>query len=444
MKHVTLIMLSISLLLSGCVSTGGASQNRVIKAKDKVAPALVHVSPVKEVFQRGQRREVSVTGSGFIISADGYVVTNEHVAGENDYVRCVLYNKEEVEAEVVGTDPYTDIAVLKLRTDHTDLPFVDLGISKTLIAGETVMAMGSPHGLSRSVSLGIVSVTDRNLERMGSTGAPYNNWIQTDAAINPGNSGGPLVNVKGEVIGINTRKLSGADNVGFAIPIDIAKGVIEQIIAQGHVDRSTIGIAFQEMTRLTDDPTVDGVLIGDVDPLMPAFKAGIRPGDVLLTIDGISTNARFTEDLPPIRKLVADLPIGEEVTLKVQRLKQIAEVPMKTVAKSERKGDQTEFSEWGFTVSELTDSIIRRAQLSSDQGVMVSGTRQGELAAIAEIRGGDIILSLDKDSISDLGDFSSKYKQRIESNQKLTLVTIKRGALTMYRIVKNEKNDTEE
>jgi serine protease Do len=437
-------MVTISLILSGCVSTGGASQNRVIKAKDRVAPALVHVSPVKEVFQRGQRREVTVTGSGFIISADGYVVTNEHVAGENDYVRCVLFNKEEVEAEVVGTDPYTDIAVLKLRTEHTDLPFVDLGSSEALIAGETVMAMGSPHGLSRSVSLGIVSVTDRNLERMGSTGAPYNNWIQTDAAINPGNSGGPLVNVKGQVIGINTRKLSGADNVGFAIPIDIARDVIYQIIEQGRVNRSTIGIAFQEMTRLTDDPTVEGVLIGDVDPLMPAFKAGIRPGDVLLTLDGVATNARFTEDLPPIRKLVADLPIGHEVKLKVQRLKQVAEVPITTVEKSERKGDQVEFSEWGFTVSELTDAIIRRAQLSSDNGVMVSGTRQGESAAQAGILPGDIILNLDEDAISKLDDFSAKYNRRIESSQKLTLVTIKRGALTMYRIVKNEKNETEE
>jgi len=428
------------------VSTGGATQNRVIKAKDKVAPALVHVSPVKEVFRRGQRREVSVTGSGFIISADGYVVTNEHVAGENDYVRCVLFNKEEVEAEVVGTDPYTDIAVLKLKLDegHADLPFVDLGTSFDLVAGETVMAMGSPHGLSRSVSLGIVSVTDRNLESMGSTGAPYNNWIQTDAAINPGNSGGPLVNVKGEVIGINTRKLSGADNVGFAIPIDIARGVVDQIIATGHVARSTIGIAFQEMTRLTDDPTVDGVLIGDVDPLMPAYKAGIRPGDVLLTIGGTSTNARFTEDLPPIRKLVADLPIGNEVILKVRRRDQTAEVPIMTVAKSESRGEQTEFSEWGFTVSELTDATIRRAQLRSGEGVMVSGTRQGELAAFADIRAGDIILSLDKDPVSNLEDFGVKYKQRVSSGQKLTLVTIKRGALTMYRIVKNEKNETEE
>ena len=266
------------MLCVGCATTGVTSQNAVISGKNKVAPALIHVTPVKEVFRRGERKEVSVTGSGFIISADGYVVTNEHVAGKSDYVRCVLSDKDEVEAEVVGTDPYTDIAVLKLNTDRTDLPFVKLGNSSTLKVGQSVMAMGSPHGLARSVSLGIVSVTDRNMDNLGSTGAPYNNWIQTDAAINPGNSGGPLVNLKGEVIGINTRKLMGADNVGFAIPIDIAKQVIAEIIKNGHVTRSDIGITFQEMMRITEDSTRKGVVIASIDPLSPSIVRIISLG----------------------------------------------------------------------------------------------------------------------------------------------------------------------
>ena len=423
-------------LLTGCATTGGS--NSVIAAKDKVAPALIHVSPVKEVFRRGERQEVAVTGSGFIITSDGYVVTNEHVAGKSDYVRCVLFDKSEVEAEVVGTDPYTDIAVLKLNTDRNDLPHVKLGSSGTLEAGETVMAMGSPHGLSRSVSLGIVSVTDRNLESMGSDSAPYNNWIQTDAAINPGNSGGPLVNIRGEVIGINTRKLTNADNVGFAIPIDIAREVVEDIIEHGRVPRSDVGITFQEMTSITDDPTRAGVVIGDVDPLSPAFEARIRPGDILLAIDGHPTNARFTEDLPHIRKQIADYPTGQEINLRILRGDAELDVPLTTVEKSERRGDQEELSEWGFTLSELTADIIRGAQLSSQNGVLISGTKEGELAARSQLDAGDIILAMDGETVQNLSHFKELYNERVESKQELVLLTIKRRALTLYRIVKQE------
>lgn len=425
-----------ALVLTGCATTGGSGS--VIAAKDKVAPALIHVSPVKEVFRRGERREVAVTGSGFIITPDGYVVTNEHVAGKSDYVRCVLFDKDEVEAEVVGTDPYTDIAVLKLNTDRTDLPYVRMGESGSLEAGETVMAMGSPHGLSRSVSLGIVSVTDRNLESMGSSSAPYNNWIQTDAAINPGNSGGPLVNIRGEVIGINTRKLTNADNVGFAIPIDIAKQVVNDIIEHGRVSRSDIGVTFQEMTRITDDPSRTGVVIGDVDPLSPAFEAQIRPGDILLAIDGEPTNARFTEDLPDIRKRIADYPTGQEINLTIMRGETPMDVPLTTVEKSERKGDQEELEEWGFTLSELTADVIRGAQLSSRDGVLISGTKEGELAAQAELSAGDIILTVDGETVKNLEHFKELYRERVDSGQELVLLTIKRRALTLYRIVKQE------
>jgi serine protease Do len=424
--------------LSGCVSTGGASQQAVIRAKDSVAPALVHVSPVKEVFRRGERKEVPVTGSGFIITPDGYVVTNEHVAGKLDYVRCVLFDKDEVEAEVVGTDPFTDIAVLKLRTDRTDLPYVKLGESGILVAGETVLAMGSPHGLARSVSMGIVSVTDRNLERLGASGAPYNNWIQTDAAINPGNSGGPLVNIRGEVIGINTRKLTGADNLGFAIPMDIAREVIDEIIRTGKVTRSTVGISFQEMTRITDDPSRSGVVVSDVDPLLPAYKAHIRPGDILLAIDGVPTDARFTEDLPAIRKRVADTPVGESITLTIQRQDQVVDVPVTTVELSQKTGRQVEFEKWGFTASDLTDPIIRRAQLRSKDGIFVSGIRAGESAAQAGLQQGDIVLKMDDTDITDLAQFNKIYDELVEAKKKLVLLTVKRGALTMFRLIKQD------
>lgn len=435
MKYYGMTLLLAGVVLTGCVMGTSMTSNSVIRAKMKVAPALVHVRPVKEVFRRGERREISIIGSGFIISPDGYVVTNEHVAGKSDYVRCVLFDKDEVEAVVVGTDPYTDIAVLKLITDRTDLPYVKLGRSDLLEAGQTVLALGSPHGLARSVSLGIVSVTDRNLESLGSSGAPYNNWIQTDAAINPGNSGGPLVNLRGEVIGINTRKLRGADNVGFAIPIDIAKEVIDAIIANGRVTRSTIGVAFQEMLRFTEDPSRKGVLIGDVDPLSPAYSARIRPGDILLSIDGVATNARFTEDLPAVRKLVADLPVGQEIQLTIQRGGQQTDIAVTTVEKSERAGDQLEFSEWGCSISDLTPAVIRRAQLTSRQGVVASGIQVGGLVSNAGLRQGDIILKVDDEQILDLAHFQERYTALLESEAPLVLLTVKRAPLTMFLLV---------
>ncbi len=430
------LLAALIILASGCATTGTATESAVIRAKEKVAQSLVHVRPVKEVFREGERREFSVIGSGFIISRDGYVVTNDHVAGQSTRVRCVLFDKDEVDAEVVGVDPYTDIAVLKLKTKRTDLPMVKLGSSAALQAGQTVLALGSPHGLSRSVSLGIVSVTDRNLEDMNSETAPFNNWIQTDAAINPGNSGGPLVNLKGEVVGINTRKLQGADNVGFAIPIDIAREVIDTLIAKGKVTRSSIGANLQEMTSYTDDATQAGVLIGDVDPLSPAFQAKVRLGDILLNVDGVPTNARFTEDLPAIRKLIADKPVGEAVTLTLLREGKTLTVPVTTEEKSAREGHEIEVKEWGCTLSALTPEVIRSAQLRSRQGVLASGVQVGSIAYTGGLRQGDIILVIDDEPVENLDAFDRIYKSKAKSAAPRILLTVKSGALSRFVLLK--------
>ena len=444
MRFLAVSVVVLAIVASGCMTGGRGVERAVIRAKNRVAPALVHVRPVKEVFRRGKRSEVSVIGSGFIITPDGYVVTNEHVAGKSEYVRCVLWNKQEVEAVVVGVDPFTDIAVLKLKTDATDLPYVKLGTSSTLEAGQMVLALGSPHGLARSVSSGIVSVTDRNLESLGRSSAPYNNWIQTDAAINPGNSGGPLVNLRGEVIGINTRKLSGADNVGFAIPIDIAKEVIAEIIENGRVARSSIGVVFQEMISMTDDPAQRGVVIADVDPLSPAYGAQLRPGDILLEIDGVATDARFTEDLPAVRKRIADIPPGDDVTLTIRRGGSVIEVVVGTIDKGERTGKEIEFEDWGCTVSELTQAVIRQARLPDRRGVMVSGVQVGSISGQAGLQGGDIILKVDEDQVADLESFQSIYDDRVASQQGLVLLTLKRRGLTMFKLLKQDTQSDDE
>ena len=421
---------------AGCATVGGLTDPPIIRAKDRVAPAMVHVRPVKEVFRAGERQEVLVTGSGFIISPDGYVVTNEHVAGDSSVVTCYLYDQAEVNARVVGVDPATDIAVLKLVTDRTDLPYVTLGNSDRLEAGETVLALGSPHGLARSVSAGIVSVTDRYLEDRGGAISPYNNWIQTDAAINPGNSGGPLVNLRGEVIGINTRRLSLADNVGFAIPINLAKEVIGEIMNDGRVVRSSIGVEFQEMIEQRENADRRGVMIADVDPLSPAFEAQIQPGDILIEVNSEPVNARFEEDLPAVRKRIADLPVGAEIELTILRDGQEVDVPITTIEARRIDADEIELKEWGMTVSELTPELIRLAQLPVARGVVVSGTQVGGIASNAGLATNEIILDIDDEVVEDLADFQRQYEQRLETGQELVLLRVKRGALTRFVLLK--------
>jgi serine protease Do len=419
---------------SGCATSLGA-QGGVLRARDTVAPALVHIRPVKEVYTRGKREEVLVIGSGFIISPDGYVVTNEHVAGESKYVRCVLSNKDEVQAEVVGTDAYTDIAVLKLNVPQS-LPHVRWADGERLLQGQTVLALGSPHGLARSVSLGIISVTDRYLGGEGTMASPYNNWIQTDAAINPGNSGGPLVNLKGEVVGVNARVLSGAENVGFAIPANIAREVVEEIIEKGRVQRSDLGFVLQEMLARTEDPNQRGVVIADVDPLSPSFAAGVRPGDILLSVNGHATDARFEEDLPLVRKRIADLPVGEAANLVLLRNEETLYVPAPTEELSALKGMELEFAEWGFTARDLTPEIVRSAQLPARNGVLVSGVQVGGVASEAGLGRGDIVLTVDGELVQNLAEFQRIHRERVESQQELVLLMVKRGALTRFVLVK--------
>lgn len=423
---------------------GSSSERAVIRAKDNVLPAIVHIRPVKEVFSGGRREGMVVLGSGFIISSDGYVVTNEHVAGDSNLVRCVLSNREEVDAQVVGTDRYTDIAVLKIESERNNLPTVPFGKSSSLQTGQTVLALGSPHGLARSVSSGIVSVTDRYLGESGETISPYNTWIQTDAAINQGNSGGPLVNLRGEVVGVNTRKLGGADNIGFAIPVDIAREVVEEIIADGRVIRSWLGLMLQPMTSVTDDPKVQGVVIADVDPLSPAADAGIRPGDILVALNGAPVHARFEEALPAVEKAIADLPVGAEAQVRVRRAGEEVDIPATTIERSDMRGDEEELGEWAFTLAELTPEMVRRAQLPTRQGVYVSGVQVGGLAANAGLREGDIILTVDGVEVPSLSGFKEMYTQRVEQKTKLTMLTVKRGSLIRFVLVKQVAEGEEE
>jgi serine protease Do len=414
----------------GCMTTGDL-ETRILSAKDKVAPALVHIRPVKEVYHQGKREEILAVGSGFIISPDGYIVTNEHVAGESSKVNVILFDKREVQAEVVGVDPYTDLAVLKLNVERP-LPYAKMGTSHNLQAGERVLALGSPHGLSRSVSEGIISVTDRHLEDRGTMVSPFNNWLQTDAAINPGNSGGPLVNLRGEVVGINARVLTGADNVGFAIPVDVAREVVAEIIEKGQVERSTLGVTLQQMLARTHNPDQAGVLVADVDPISPASDADLRAGDILLAVNGKVVNARFEEDLPLVKKLLADLPVEHAATLTVARGEEQHQIQVLPEPMAGLKGSQREFSDWGFTAADLTPHQVRRALLPTRQGVYITGAQVGGIAQQAGLQQGDIVLRMDNQEVENLEQFHQMYQTRLAEGQDLVLLFVKGGALTRF------------
>ena len=447
-RHALILTIAIATIAPGCATTT-SSQSAVVRAKDRVAPALVHIRPVKEVFRGGRREQQQVTGSGFIISRDGYVVTNHHVAGANDIVRCVLSDKDEVFADVVGVDPFTDLAVLKLETDRTNLPVAKLAKPGDIEPGQTVIALGSPHGLARSVSLGIISVVDRYLEGSGEMTAPFNTWIQTDAAINPGNSGGPLVNLRGEVVGVNARRLSNADNVGFAIPIETVHTVVDAIIEDGRVRRSWLGLTLQEMTRLTEDPDIKGVLVAFIDPLSPTASSGLRAGDVITALNGKPVNARFSEELPSVRQTIAELPIGETVQITFRRaLGEEQTVEAVTVERSELRGQEVAFDEWGFTASEVTPYLARSARLESTNGVLVTGTQVGLPAENSGLSGFDVIITMDGEPVTTMEDFREKYDAVVSSGKELVLLDVRNiqrnSLITRYVLVKQNGEDAGE
>ncbi len=396
-------------------------QQRILDARNKVMPALVHIEPVRTVFSTGEKRHALVTGSGFIFSPEGYILTNHHVVENAEKVSCTLYNKKKLSAAIIGSDPSTDVAVIKLNLqemgDETP-PFVELGNSDSLEVGQFVLAMGSPLGLSRSVSMGVISSIDRYFEDSGMMISPYNLWIQTDAAINPGNSGGPLINLEGKVVGINARGVFMAENLGFAIPINLAREVAEKLQLGNSIRRSWIGLELQpvkELREYLDQPELQGVLIANLDPLSPGEKAGMKPGDLLLSINQIPVNANYDEDLPAIRKIITDLPVSQEATLEVWRNGKTRKFSVQP--KPEPFIFQTEFEceDLGLVVKSLTRNIFEILGLADYDGVYISAVKNGEAAERSGLQAGDIIRSVNHTPIENLEQFKKVY-QTLQEN----------------------------
>lgn len=399
----------------------------------------------RRFFEEPQERTRMSLGSGVIIGENGHILTNNHVVAGADEITVTLSDKREFEAKLVGTDKDTDVAVIKI--DAKNLPVVRLGDSDKLQVGEWVLAIGNPFRLSHTVTAGIVSATGRANVNL----ATYEDFIQTDAAINPGNSGGPLVNIKGEVIGINTAiatagGLPGNVGVGFAIPINMALDVKEQLINKGQVVRGWLGVQLQDVTKDLAEKyglkEPKGVIISLTGG--PARKAGLEPGDLITEF-----NDEPVIDGAHLKNLVAAVKPGETVKIKAIRSGKEKEFEVKLgertdEALAELTGEEmapTEEEEWlGITVQELTDELAQRLGYEGQQGVLVTEVDPGGPAAKVEDppKRGDLIQEIEKKEIKDIDD----YRQATEAvkDQKRVLIRLRRSSgRTWYTVVKREE-----
>jgi serine protease Do len=368
-------------------------------------------------------------GSGFVISSDGYILTNNHVIEDATQIKIKLADGKEYDAKVVGRDPKTDLALLKAE-GASNLQPLQLGDSDSLKVGSWVVAIGSPFGLEQTVTAGIVSAKGRVI---GS--GPYDNFIQTDASINPGNSGGPLVNTEGQVVGINTAIFSqGGGNVGigFAIPVNMAKEIVPQLEEKGHVTRGWLGVGIQKITPelaksfgLKEDK---GALVSQVVKGGPADKAGIETGDVIVEFDGKKVSEM--NDLP---RVVAATQVGKTVEVKVLRSGNMIDREVKIGQLEEQKEEVTTASTrkpLGMTVQNITPEIANGLGLKSEKGVVVTSVIPGSPAANADIRSGDVIQQVNKKPVKDAEDFKNKIKN--SKDQQPILLLIQRGENTLF------------
>jgi serine protease Do len=392
--------------------------------------------PFGQTMNPRSERENSL-GSGVIVSPDGYILTNNHVVSGASDVQVFLNDNRKFTAKVVGTDPKTDVALLKINA--TGLPTLPLADSSRLQVGDIVLAIGDPFGIGETVTMGIVSATGRgnlNIEPGG-----YEDFIQTDAAINPGNSGGALINVHGECVGINTAILSngggGNQGVGFAIPIGIAHGVMDQLREHGRVVRGYLGIGIQEVTpdlaRAFGLSQGGGALVGDVQPDSPAARAGIASGDVILAMDGQPIN-NYNE----LRMRVSQTAPGTEIKLKIFRQGTTHEVSAKLGELSE-KGVETARSEGngapldGVQVQTLTPEIAGQLNLPAQaHGVVVTSVDPASRAAEAGLARGDVIQEVNRKPVTSVSEFE---RALTASGKQSVLMLINRGGSRIFLVV---------
>jgi len=408
-------------------------------------PNIPEDDPFYEFFKKfmppnqgGPREfESKSLGSGFIVSADGYVLTNAHVVEQAEEILVKLTDKREFKAKVIGTDKKTDIAVIKIEA--SGLPRVELGDPNKLRVGEWVLAIGAPFGFENSVTAGIVSAKGRSLPQEN-----YVPFIQTDVAINPGNSGGPLFNLQGQVVGINSQiysRTGGFMGLSFAIPIDVAMDIVNQLRTTGKVSRGRIGVVIQEVTKELAEsfglPNAAGALISSVEKGSPADKAGLEVSDVILRFDGKTVNR--SADLP---RIVAAVRPGTNTTVQIWRKGAtrdlgitVGEMPGEEKVAAKPEGPQGKSGEsssrLGLVLSNLTPE--QKKELNVQHGVVVNEVLPGP-ASRAGIRPADVVLAINNDDVKSVSDFN-RLVAKIEKGRTVALL-VRRGEVTSFITVK--------
>jgi serine protease Do len=439
-----------------------------VAVADEIRPAVVNISaetitktkvmsPEEEFFRQffglapGQMPEQTITqrveslGSGFIFRSDGYIMTNNHVISGAQEITVIMPDRQQYKADIVGFDQETDIAVLKIKA-ATPLQTIPLGNSDSILVGDWVMAVGNPYpnlGLNRTVTLGVVSAKGRAGLTFGEHTPSYQDYIQTDASINPGNSGGPLVNIKGEVMGVNSAILSpsgGNIGIGFAIPINLAKNISEQLIQTGKVARGYLGIMTQDITpeikQANNLPSTAGVLVAQVDTNTPSTEAGIKVGDVITSFDGqnVINSQHF-------RFLIAATRPGMESTLGIWR-------GGRTMTIKVRLGDRSKFLEqaskekpkpaeekrsraWGLTVDTFTKDMADQLGVSFVPGVIITDIVAGSAGDNSGLSTGDIILKIGGQDVTTADQYNA-LARKLEKSSTPTSFYIRRGGVNMF------------
>ncbi|GBE36670.1 putative periplasmic serine endoprotease DegP-like precursor [bacterium BMS3Bbin07] len=401
-------------------------------------PFFDFINPFQELPRKWKEQSL---GSGVIVSADGYIITNNHVVDQADEIKVTLYDRRTLTGKVVGADPKTDLALVKINVQG--LPTVPWGDAERLKVGEFVLAIGNPFGLSHTVTMGIVSAVGR--ANVGI--ADYEDFIQTDAAINPGNSGGPLVNIQGELVGINTAIFSrsgGYQGIGFAVPSNMVRSVMEQLRKEGKVIRGWLGVTIQDMTPELAEKfglkTTAGALVSDVFKDSPAQKAGIKRGDVITQYNGKAITSVST-----LRNMVARSKVGSEVEITVVRNSTqhkfrvvVNELPTEfsevSSAIPEEKPDDVKALA-GITITELTGSIAKQLGIDqSEKGVVVLDIEAGSAAQEAGIKKGDVIQEIDRKRIYGIDDWK-KIVSGIKPDE-MVVMFLNRGGRKFYVALK--------
>lgn len=427
------LLLLVALSLPGFAQGDGLKlfenlQNLIIEVSNRVKSSVVHI---EVVAKQGEHRQKGL-GSGLILSPEGRIVTNHHVIDRAQVITVILDDKTKYEAQVLRRDQQTDLALLQIQAGRP-LPAATLADSDKVQVGEWVIAIGNPYGFDRTVSFGIVSGKGRFIPGIDSEVPLLNDFIQTDALIDPGNSGGPLVNLHGEVIGINSVGIGRGQ--GFTIPANVVRDVITRAEVEGRIQRGWMGLYLQpftpEFAEYLGMPRVRGVLVSDLQAGGPAEAAGLKSGDIVTRFNGVDVDADSDETINRFIQMVSGLEPGTRVPVQVNRRGEVLErtVAVGTQPPVDAKEVDTDF---GFTAKQITQTLFLEYRLDQREGVMVSYVTRGSPAQEAELEVGDVIVKVEDTPVRSVEDFRKVLPTL--SKKARFLLTVKRGKVTRYAL----------